>query len=112
MIKLLVWNIRGVGNLASCCCLRKFCRLHSIFVLVLIEPFIDNASIFPLQTYLGFSAFVASESNKILLLWRHIFAFTVVSQTFQLLHLHGTHPQCLSGVFLTPVYAKFSYVER
>ncbi|KAJ8749245.1 hypothetical protein K2173_018724 [Erythroxylum novogranatense] len=42
MLSALVWNVRGIGNLASIRRLKKLCRIYAISCIILLEPFIEQ----------------------------------------------------------------------
>lgn len=108
MIKLLTWNIRGVGNIATVRRLKKLCSLHGFSIIILLEPFVAADQIKSLSTKLGFQDCLASENNKIWILWRHNLTVQLLSQTDQLVNLRCCHPLLPRQIFISAVYAKCS----
>ncbi|KAJ8766129.1 hypothetical protein K2173_021646 [Erythroxylum novogranatense] len=106
-----VWNVRGIGNLASIRRLKKLCRIHAISCIILLEPFIEAARITEIQSKLGFQYSFASDSNKIWFLCRNGITCSVVFQSSQLLHLK-VEGFSSSPVYVTGVYAKSTRAAR
>lgn len=103
MISVLCWNVRGIGGLAYLRRLKKLCRIHNFSILFLIEPFLSSDNLSRIASSLGFSNFLAADSGKILVFWRHNFSLSLESQTDQLLHFDCCHPSFHSPCHVTNV---------
>lgn len=65
MINIMVWNARGVGNVSTTRRLKRLCRIHSVSVLVLLEPIVSVDSMDSLRDALHFSDSLFLNNNKI-----------------------------------------------
>lgn len=65
MISVLVWNVRGIGNISSIRRLRKLVSLYLVSLLIFQEPFVSNAAASEISQKLGFSDCVCSDNNKL-----------------------------------------------
>lgn len=90
MFKLLVWNICGAREVASCRHLKIFVRLHSISFVVIIEPR-ANVNNLELLKYLGFFDFIFSPTNKIWILWKSGIHAMSLSSIELFCHLYISH---------------------
>ena len=85
MISGLFWNIRGVGNSASLCHLRRLLRLYNIFIIVIFEPFVSNERIIATQQALHFDHSMAF--NKGWVFWHAHLHLQCLEQSDQFIHL-------------------------
>lgn len=65
MINALIWNARGVGNPLTIHHLKRLVRCHSLSLLVLFEPFVENDRLDALKDKLHCSDFRLSNNKKI-----------------------------------------------
>lgn len=79
MISGLIWNIYGMGGIASMQRLKKLIRLHSLVFVAIIEPFVFVDRLEEFQQRLGFPNLFVSPNNKIWLFSTN--ALSVVSIT-------------------------------
>lgn len=112
MIRVLCWNVRGIGNIASMRRLRKLCRLHNLSALFLLEPMISSDNLSRIASHFGFQHSLASYSGKIWVFWRHNLSFSFSCQSDQFLHFDCHHPLFDKKFFVTVVYAKCTVAER
>ena len=112
MHNMLIWNSRGAANTASVRRLRALIQLHKIVVLVLLEPLAEASNIEVLRAKLSFDFCLFNSSNKIWMLWRSGFHFTVLYNSEQLLHVMAGHDNWTETVNASFIYAKCSRVER
>lgn len=66
MIRVLSWNVRGIGGIALLRRLLKLCKLHHIS-LFFIEPFISYDHVSRIASKCGFLDSVSSVNGKVLI---------------------------------------------
>nr|XP_027071962.1 uncharacterized protein LOC113696777 [Coffea arabica] len=91
---------------------KQLIHLHSISVLVLLEPLAKASSIEVLRIKLSFDFCFFNVSNKIWVLWRSAFHFNGLHNYEQWLHVMVVHDSWAHMVNATFVYAKCSRFER
>lgn len=70
MISILIWNVQGAGCKSTLRRLRKLCKIHSISVLVILEPFVSIDHLVQLRDYLHFREYNYNPSNKVWVVWK------------------------------------------
>ncbi|KAL0907216.1 hypothetical protein M5K25_025770 [Dendrobium thyrsiflorum] len=87
MIKALIWNVRGIGGVASKARVRNLCRIHDIQILVLMEPMISIDNLDRTATRLGFTMSFANCSNKIWIMWNSNITLNIIADFQQVVHV-------------------------
>lgn len=65
MMKLLYWNIRGLGNAESRLVLKKLCNHHKPHLVLIAEPWVEFSSISPsFWKSLGLKPFLFNDRNN------------------------------------------------
>lgn len=111
MSNILIWNARGVANLATFRRLQNLCRLHSLSILVLIEPIVVVDRLPQFCSRLGFQHSFTLPNNKVWVFWRHSFVVVLLVHSDQYVHFKMSHPAISNNFYSTFVYAKHKQTE-
>lgn len=104
MISHLFWNIRGIASKASLRRLKSLVRMHSVSVLVLLEPLVHINKIEEFRIKLGFTTALASATGRIWIFGNNTVSFGHVDlSNDQVIHVElsylGLDPYILSAVY-------------
>lgn len=87
--------MRVVGHISTIRRLRKLIKIHSIYLLVLQEHLVSNATTSVICKILCFLDCVFSDNNKVWMLWNDNLSIQVLSQSEQFLQCTTKHPSFL-----------------
>ncbi|KAL0909402.1 hypothetical protein M5K25_020266 [Dendrobium thyrsiflorum] len=82
----LIWNVRGIGCANTRTRLKNLCRIYSISMLIINEPFIASDKLLSTARFLHFKYSMANVSNKIWVLWNDPLVIDNVGDFNQVLH--------------------------
>lgn len=112
MANFLFWNIRGIGNDESVARLKRIVRKHSVCLIALLEPFLDQSEASKTVLSLGYGGALANVSGKIWILWSKDLVIRPAFDSVQLFSVACSSPSFPSPFLFSAVYAKCDRIER
>lgn len=111
MVKIISWNIRGIGSKGSLERLHTLKNQYNLPLICLQEPLVDKSKIIKFKRKMGMNQALYNCSNKIWLMWTNDIHITILQDKEQHVHVKVDHNSCPS-FYLFLVYAKCTKVLR
>ncbi|KAL0911913.1 hypothetical protein M5K25_017849 [Dendrobium thyrsiflorum] len=95
---------RGCAKVEARVRIRNLCRIHSIHLLVIIEPMVNASKISVCMKNFDFQNNYASLSGRIWIFWNNLVNLSIIDDYFQVVH-------CSFNLFNTQVFSSFVYAS-
>ena len=111
MVKLLMWNVRGVQKKSAIAHIKNLKRVHHFKFLGICEPKIPTSSLDDIKLKLGFEHAISNTSSRIWVFWSGLIQYSIASDSDQEISIHITSGLGIPPCLLTFVYGRHSRVD-